>query len=167
MEALFGFFVIFLVIIFDTLLDKLPALGLVFIDLLLLPGHAVVGEIRLPGICGRTVDLQLELEPGEEPFPAAIRELGEETGITAGRIDALGAFLMSPGFSTEVLHIYLARELRFGAAHPDEDELLNVEKYSLQTLVDMVMRGEICDAKSAIAILKTARFLELEKEAEK
>ncbi len=108
-----------------------------------------------------------KLEPGEEPYPAAIRELGEETGITAGRIDALGAFMTSPGFCTEVLHIYLARELRFGAAHPDEDELLNVEKYSLQTLVDMVMRGEICDAKSAIAILKTARFLELEKEAEK
>ena len=103
-----------------------------------------------------------KLEPGEEPLSAAIRELGEETGIAAGRIDSLGAFMMSPGFCTEVLHLYLARDLRFGVAHPDEDELLNVEKYSLRTLVDMVMRGEIGDAKSAIAILKSARFLELE-----
>ena len=105
-----------------------------------------------------------KLEPGEEPMAAAVRELGEETGIIAERIDPLGAFMMSPGFCTEVLHIYLARELHFGIAHPDEDELLNVEKYSLQTLLDMVMRGNICDAKSAIAILKTARFLEKEAE---
>ncbi len=105
-----------------------------------------------------------KLEPDEEPLPAAVRELSEETGITAGRIDPLGAFMMSPGFCTEVLHLYLARELRFGASHPDEGEFLNVEKYSLQTLVDMVMRGEITDAKSAIAILKTAHLLELEKE---
>ena len=108
-----------------------------------------------------------KLEPDEEPLPAAIRELSEETGITAGRIDALGSFMMSPGFCTEVLHIYLSRDLHFGVAHPDEDEFLNVEKYSLQTLLDMVMRCEIDDAKSAIAILKAARFLELEKEAEK
>ena len=108
-----------------------------------------------------------KLEPGEEPYPAAIRELGEETGITAGRIDFLGAFLMSPGFCTEVLHIYLARELSFGASHPDEDEFLNVEKHSLCELLDMVMRGELRDAKSAIAVLKAARFLELEKEAGK
>lgn len=106
-----------------------------------------------------------KLEPGEEPLPAAVRELSEETGISAGRIDPLGAFMMSPGFCTEVLHMYLARDLRFGAAHPDDDEFLHVEKYSLQTLVDMVMRGEICDAKSVIAILKSARFLELEREA--
>ncbi len=105
-----------------------------------------------------------KLEPDEEPLPAALRELKEETGITPGRVDPLGAFMTSPGFCTEVLHLYLARDLRFGDAHPDEGEFLNVEKHSLRELVDMVMRGEIGDAKSAIAILKTARLLELEKE---
>ncbi len=107
-----------------------------------------------------------KLEPDEEPEAAAVRELGEETGITPGRVDPLGSFMMSPGFCTEILHLYLARDLRFGAAHPDVGEFLRVEKYGLQTLLDMVMRGEICDAKSAIAILKTARFLEMEKERE-
>lgn len=104
-----------------------------------------------------------KLEPGEEPLPAAARELSEETGITAGRIEPLGSIMMSPGFCTEVLHLYLARELHFGSAHPDEDELLHVEKFGLHTLADMVMRGEITDAKSAVAILKTERFLEEER----
>ena len=108
-----------------------------------------------------------KLEPDEMPDAAAERELGEETGISAGRMDFLGSFLMSPGFCTEVLHLYLARDLRFGAAHPDADELLNAERYKLDTLADMVMRGELTDAKTVIAILKAARFLELEKEAEK
>lgn len=108
-----------------------------------------------------------KLEPDEDPREAAIRELSEETGITARRLDALGGFLMSPGFCTEVLHLYLARDLCFGEAHPDEDELLGVEKHSLQSLVEMVMRGEMTDAKSVIAVLKTARLLEMEKEARK
>lgn len=106
-----------------------------------------------------------KLEPDEDPREAAIRELGEETGIVAGRVDDLGAFLMSPGFCTEVLHLYLARDLQFGQAHPDEDEFLGVEKHSLQSLLDMVMRSELTDAKSVIAILKAARLLEEEKEA--
>ena len=108
-----------------------------------------------------------KLEPDEDPREAALRELSEETGIQAARVDALGGFLMSPGFCTEELHLYLARELSFGAAHPDEDELLSVEKHSLQSLVDMVMKGELTDAKSVIAILKAARLLEMEKETQK
>lgn len=103
-----------------------------------------------------------KLEYGEKPLPAAERELGEETGLTAGRMVYLGACCTSPGFSTEVLHIYLALELRRGEAHPDEDEFLNVEKHSLETLTDMVMAGEIDDAKTIIAVLKARRFLEAE-----
>ena len=49
-----------------------------------------------------------------------------------------------------------------GEAHPDEDEFLNVEKHSLETLTDMVMAGEIDDAKTIIAVLKARRFLEAE-----
>ena len=103
-----------------------------------------------------------KLEYGEKPLPAAERELSEETGLTAGRMVYLGACCTSPGFSTEVLHIYLALELRRGEAHPDEDEFLNVEKHSLETLTDMVMAGEIDDAKTIIAVLKARRFLEAE-----
>ena len=103
-----------------------------------------------------------KLEIGEKPLPAAVRELSEETGLAAGRMIYLGACCTSPGFSTEVLHIYLALELKHGDAHPDEDEFLNVEKHSLETLTEMVMSGEIDDAKTIIAVLKARRFLEAE-----
>lgn len=101
-----------------------------------------------------------KLEKGEKPLPAAVRELSEETGLTAGRMVYLGACCTSPGFSTEVLHIYLALDLSQGEAHPDEGEFLNVEKHSLDMLTDMVMSGEIDDAKTIIAVLKARRFLE-------
>ena len=103
-----------------------------------------------------------KLEIGEKPLSAAVRELSEETGLEAGRMIYLGACCTSPGFSTEVLHIYLALELKHGDAHPDEDEFLNVEKHSLETLTEMVMSGEIDDAKTIIAVLKARRFLEAE-----
>lgn len=103
-----------------------------------------------------------KLEIGEKPLPAAVRELSEETGLEAGRMIYLGACCTSPGFSTEVLHIYLALELKHGDAHPDEDEFLNMEKHSLETLTEMVMSGEIDDAKTIIAVLKARRFLEAE-----
>lgn len=103
-----------------------------------------------------------KLERGEKPLPAAVRELSEETGLEAGRWVDLGAVCTSPGFSTEVLHIYLALGLKRGEAHPDEDEFLNVEKHSLDALTGMVMSGEIDDAKTIIAVLKARRFLEAE-----
>ena len=108
-----------------------------------------------------------KLEIGEKPLPAAVRELSEETGLEAGRMIYLGACCTSPGFSTEVLHIYLALELKHGDAHPDEDEFLNVEKHSLETLTEMVMSGEIDDAKTIIAVLKARRFLEADGWSEK
>ena len=101
-----------------------------------------------------------KLEKGEEPLPAAVRELGEETGLTAGRMIYLGACCTSPGFSTEVLHLYLALELTSGEAHPDDGEFLNVEKYTLDELTGMVMAGELDDAKTIIAVLKARRYLE-------
>ena len=101
-----------------------------------------------------------KLEKGEEPLPAAIRELSEETGLEAGRIIYLGPCCTSPGYSTEVLHIYLALYLKKGEAHPDEDEFLNVERHSLSELTGMAMSGEIDDAKTIIAVLKARRFLE-------
>ncbi len=103
-----------------------------------------------------------KLEKGEKPLPAAVRELAEETGLSAGRMVYLGPCCTSPGFSTEVLHLYLALELRRGEAHPDEDEFLNVEKHSLEALAEMVMSGEIDDGKTIIAVLKARRYLEAE-----
>ena len=108
-----------------------------------------------------------KLEPGEEPDSAAKRELSEETGITAGRWDDLGVIQTSPGFCTEQLYLYLARDLHFGSAHPDEGEFLSVEKHSLTELAELAMHGGLVDAKTVAAVLKAERLLRMEKEETK
>ena len=98
-------------------------------------------------------------EYGEDPLDCAVRELSEETGLTADEFIYLGPCATSPGFSTEVLHLYLALGLHRGLSHPDEDEFLDVEKYSLRELSGMVMRNELDDAKTVIAVLKAEKIL--------
>lgn len=104
-----------------------------------------------------------KLEYGEDPKECAVRELSEETGFTADEIIYLGPDCSSPGFSTELLHIYMARGLHRGESHPDEGEFLSVEKHHIDELVDMVMSGEIDDGKTIIAVLKAKRILDAEK----
>ena len=101
-----------------------------------------------------------KLERGEDPFECAVRELSEETGLTADKYVNLGSFCTSPGFCTEVLHIYLALGLHRGDMHLDPGEFLNVEKYKLDELVRMVMACEIDDAKTIIGVLKAHKYLE-------
>ncbi len=100
-----------------------------------------------------------KLEQGEEPLPAAVRELSEETGLGAGTWTDLGPVYTSPGFSRETIYLYLATDLTQGEAHPDPNEFLDVEKIPLTRLVEMVERGELCDAKTVIGILKAAHIL--------
>ena len=100
-----------------------------------------------------------KLEYGEDPRDCAVRELSEETGFSADEMIYLGACCTSPGFSTEVLHIYLALGLHAGESHPDEDEFLDVEKHSLTELSEKVMSGEIDDGKTIVAVLKTEKYL--------
>ena len=104
-----------------------------------------------------------KLEYGEDPKECAVRELSEETGFTADEIIYLGPDCSSPGFSTELLHIYMARGLHKGESHPDEGEFLSVEKHHIDELADMVMSGEIEDGKTIIAVLKAKRILDAEK----
>ena len=106
-----------------------------------------------------------KLEKGEDPHLCAVRELSEETGFSAGEWIDLGACCTSPGYSTEVLHVYLARNLTAGPSHPDEDEFLNTVKLPLGELVRMAMTGEIDDAKTLIAVLKAERYLNQEAES--
>ena len=100
-----------------------------------------------------------KLEYGEDHRECAVRELSEETGFSADELIYLGGFCTSPGFSSELLHIYLALGLHAGESHLDEGEFLNVEKIPLQQLSDMVMANEIEDAKTIIAILKAEKVL--------
>ena len=103
-----------------------------------------------------------KLEKGEDHRVCGIRELQEEVGITADEVIYLGGLDLSPGYSNEVLHLYLARGLHQGECHPDEDEFLEIERVPFDKLLDMVMRDEIHDAKTVAAVLKTKVFLERE-----
>jgi len=100
-----------------------------------------------------------KLEYGEEPLHCAVRELSEETGISADRYLYLGKVFPSPGFCQEALHVYLASGLHFGTAHPDQNEFLDVEKVHIDELVKMVMDNAISDAKTVIAVLKAKNIL--------
>lgn len=102
-----------------------------------------------------------KLEYGEDHRPAALRELEEEVGARPGKLTYLGCLYTSPGFSTEVLHMYLAQELELGDCHPDEDEFLETERVPFQALVEQVMRGELKDAKTVALVLKTKQYLGL------
>ncbi|MBE7035227.1 MAG: NUDIX hydrolase [Ruminococcaceae bacterium] len=103
-----------------------------------------------------------KLDPGEEIQVCCIRELEEETGLSADRLDYLGRFMVSPGFCKEWIHIYLARNLTVGKAHLDPDEFLEVETIPLDTLIDMIMRDEIQDGKTVIGLLKAQEFIRRE-----
>jgi ADP-ribose pyrophosphatase len=100
-----------------------------------------------------------KLERGEEPLDCAVRELSEETGYTAGKITYLGAMYPSPGFCEEILHIYLATDLTPGAAHPDEDEFLDVIEYPMGEIVDMILKNEVPDGKTVFGVLKAEKLL--------
>lgn len=104
-----------------------------------------------------------KLEWGENHFDCGKRELKEETGCTAEKFDYLGCLLPTPAYDTEVIHIYLARGLSQSEQKLDADEFLDVKKVPFDKAVEMVMNGEITDAKTQLALLKTKILLENEK----
>lgn len=101
----------------------------------------------------------------EDHLSAAKREFFEETGYVAERYTFLGELYTTPAFVDEVIGMYLAEGLSMadGKQHLDEDEFLSVERVHIDTLCDMVMRGEIPDAKTQIAVLKVKRILDARK----
>jgi ADP-ribose pyrophosphatase len=92
------------------------------------------------------------LNAGEDPADCAKRELQEETNQDAGSITHLFSCFLAPGYSTELIHCYIAEDLIETQGTPDEDELLNVEIYTLEELLPMCDDGRIKDAKTLAAI---------------
>lgn len=95
----------------------------------------------------------------EDPVSCGKRELKEETGATCKELVPLGQFYPTPGYTNEVIYMFLAKDLEFGEASPDDDEFLILEKIPLEKAKDMVMSGEIKDGKTQAAILKTYYLL--------
>jgi len=103
------------------------------------------------------------LDPGERPEACARREVREETGMAAGKLEHLGGFYLAPGYSTEYMNVYLATELHHNPLEADEDEFLTVERFPLSKALAMFERGEIQDAKSIAAILLARKHLKKQK----
>lgn len=101
-----------------------------------------------------------KLEYGENHHECGLRELKEETGCTCDDYTYLGSLIPTPAYDSEVIHMYLARGLHSGSQKLDEGEFLDVEPITLDEAVAMVMRNEIQDSKTQIALLKTKLLLE-------
>jgi ADP-ribose pyrophosphatase len=93
------------------------------------------------------------LEPPEPPEKTAARELIEETGYRAGKIEFLHAFFLSPGILDEKMHLYLATGLTAGAAAREEGEEIENWLVPWNQAIDMIFRGEIKDAKTIVGLM--------------
>ncbi|MDU2065565.1 MAG: NUDIX hydrolase [Sporomusaceae bacterium] len=140
-------------------------------DVVLHPGAAAIVPVTKAGKLVlvrqyrypvQTVLLEIpagKLDQGESPEVCARRELEEETGFQAGTLTKLTAIYTAPGFSNEIIHIYLAQELTKTKQQLDSDEFLNVEEYSREQVQAMIRSGEICDAKSITGIMLAESLL--------
>ena len=93
------------------------------------------------------------LEKGESPEVGAARELEEEIGVRAEKLEKLTEFYVSPGFLTEKMFVFLATGLTETQQNLEEDENLTVERHSFQQLYEMIKNGEILDAKTIVSSL--------------
>lgn len=94
-----------------------------------------------------------KLDAGEDPLVCAKRELEEETGIIASEWISLGTIATSPGFCNEVIHLYVAKGLSKGKIHWDEDEYVEVERYTFDELLQRIKDETIKDSKTLSALL--------------
>jgi ADP-ribose pyrophosphatase len=93
------------------------------------------------------------VDVGETPEDAARRELQEEIGYLPRKLDRLGGFYSIPGYGTEYMHCYLARELVPGRLVGEDTESIEVVRMPLERVHELIASGEICDAKSIAALL--------------
>lgn len=128
------------------------------------PGAAVVavdndGQVLLvrqprPAVGADLLELPAGLvDPGETPLECARRELAEETGYTARRLEPLATFYSSPGFSTELLYVFVATELEPADAAHDEEEDIELVRMPLAQAIELILHGEISDAKTLAGLL--------------
>jgi len=101
------------------------------------------------------------LEDGEAPESCAHRELAEETGLSAGRLVRLADSYLAPGYSSELLHVFLGLDLRpaDGSHAMDADESIETLTVPVAEAVEWVLEGRVCDAKTICGVLLADRWL--------
>ena len=99
------------------------------------------------------------VEAGESPEETVLRELQEEVGVTSGSLRRLAGFWVSPGWATEYMHAYLARELTPASLPADDDENISVELVPLDRIPGLIESGEIQDSKSIASLLMALRLV--------
>jgi len=100
------------------------------------------------------------LEPGEDPAEGARREVREETGLAAGKLLKLGEFYLAAGYSSELMHAFLATELYPAPLQADADEFLQLQKIPVQKAYEMAEAGQIRDSKTLAALLLARQYLQ-------
>jgi ADP-ribose diphosphatase len=98
------------------------------------------------------------LDPGETPAACATRELAEETGMRAERLEPLTTVFTTPGFTDERIHLFLASSLTEGQHRREPDEFLEVHERPWSVAMQMMERGEVQDAKTLVALMFVALF---------
>ena len=126
-----------------------------------LPLHAdgtvtLIQQLR-PAIGGVTVEIPAgRLSPGEDPADCAHRELVEETGLSAGKMESLGHIYPSPGVFDEKIHLYLATELIQGESAQEQFEDINPVRIMFTEAMEMARDGRIIDAKTIAALMRAS-----------
>jgi ADP-ribose pyrophosphatase len=97
------------------------------------------------------------LKPGEDPEECARRELAEETGYSPESLEPLASIYLAPGYSSEIIHLFVARRLRPVARNTDHDERVHPVAVEMERVIAMIASGEIRDAKTVCAVLLADR----------
>lgn len=107
------------------------------------------------------LELPAGTREGDEPYEdCAAREIREETGMEAGKLQKVGEFYLAPGYSTEFMGVFLATDLKHNPLDADDDEFLEVEKIPILKAFELANKGEMPDAKSLAALFLAKSFLE-------
>ncbi len=101
------------------------------------------------------------LQPNETPEECAQRELSEEIGFTAGKLERLISLYLAPGYSTELIHLFVATDLMPSKVERDEDEILEIVEMSFKDAIAAIGRGEIQDAKTVAALLLVRKYFQV------
>ena len=100
------------------------------------------------------LELPAGTRDGDEPYEdCAAREIREETGMEAGKLQKVGEFYLAPGYSTEFMAVYLATDLKPNPLEADDDEFLEVEKLTMKDAMNLIKNGKMPDAKSLAALM--------------